>query len=84
MHLKMLSGKRPLTHEIEHHLMVEGNYHFYANFPFVLSICFDFLCGNGILQDVYINFALNNFQNLYFLKVSMSKIWLKMICAPFE
>ena len=46
--------------------MVEGNYHFYANFPFVLSICFDFLCGNGILQDVYINFALNNFQNLYF------------------
>ena len=64
--------------------MVKGDYHFYADLPYVLSIWFDFLCGNDSLQDVYIYFALNNYQSFKIVMVRMSKMWLKMICAPFD
>ena len=80
----MLTGKRTLTHKKEQHLIVKGDYHFYADLPYVLSICFDFLCGNDSLKDVYIHFALNSYQNFKILMVQMSKMWLKMICAPFD
>ena len=77
----MLTGKRILTHK---HLIGKGDYHFCADLPYVLSACFDFLCGKDSLQDVYIHFALNSYQNFKIVMVQMSKMWLKIICAPFD
>ena len=79
-----MTGKRTLTHKKEQHLMVKGECHFYADLPYVLSISFDFLCGNDSLQDVFIHSALNNYPNFKVLMVRMSKMWLKIICAPFD